>query len=87
MRWSGLPPLKATRGFEAFERERHVRAAFARDEGVDLVDDDGFDGAELLRGRAGEHEIERFRRRDEDVAGMPVEACALLRRGVAGADA
>ena len=33
-------------GFEALEREGEVRAALGGDERVDLVDDDGLDGAQ-----------------------------------------
>ncbi len=33
---------------EPLDRQRQVRAALVRDEGVDLVDDDGVDGRETL---------------------------------------
>ena len=49
-------------------REREVAAALVAEEGVDLVDDDGLDGAEdLAAALGGEHEVEGLRRGDEDV--------------------
>ncbi len=50
-RCAGWRPV-CDEGFEALERERHVRAALGGDEGVDLVDDDGLDGAEGFAGLA-----------------------------------
>ena len=48
--------------FEALEREREVRAALVACDGVDLVDDDGLDGAEELASlRAGDEQVERLR--------------------------
>ena len=77
----------AGEGFEALEREGHVCAALRRDEGVDFIDDDGFDRAEGFAGVGGEEEVEGFWRGDEDVAGVLGEAGAVSRGGVAGADA
>ena len=71
---------------EPLQREREVGAALGRHQRVDLVDDDRLD---VLQGRAGgrrEHEVERFRRRDEDVGRRLAEAHALLRRCVTGPD-
>lgn len=61
-------------------------AAFGGDEGVDLVDDDGFDGAEGFACVGGEEEIEGFGGGDENVAGMFAETGAFGGGGVAGAD-
>ena len=53
---------------EPLERQREVRAALVGGDRVDLVDDDGLgaleDAAALL---GGEQDVERLRRRDEDV--------------------
>ena len=67
----------AAEGFEALDGEGHVRAALGGDERVDLVEDDGLDGAEGFAGVGGEEEIERLGRGDEDVAGMAAEAGAV----------
>ncbi len=74
-------------GLQTLDGEGHVRAALGGDERVDLVEDDGLDGAEGFACFGGEEEIEGFGRGDEDVAGMTAEARAVLGRGVAGADA
>ena len=73
MRWRGRPDD----GFEALEREGEVRAAFGGDEGVDLIDDDGIDGAQGGGRLGGEQQVERFRGGDENVGGMAAEASAL----------
>ena len=53
---------------EAGEGEGEVAAALVAGEGVDLVDDDGADGAQdLAAALGGEHEVERLRRGDQDV--------------------
>jgi hypothetical protein len=72
--------------FEPFEREGEVGAAFGGDESVDLVDDDGRDGAERGCGFGGEEEVEGFGGGDEDVGRMAAEAGALGLGRVAGAD-
>ena len=61
-------------------------AAFGGDEGMDLIDDDGVDGAEGGGSFGGEQQVEGFGSGDEDVGGMAAEAGALGLRGVAGAD-
>ncbi len=73
-------------GFEALEREGEMGAAFGRDEGVDLIDDDGVDGAQGGGSLGGEQQVEGFRGGDEDVGGMAAEAGAFGLRGIAGAD-
>ncbi len=73
-------------GLEALEREGEVRAALARDERVDLVDDDRLDLREALPGAGGgEEEVERLGGRDEDVAGRAEHAGAVPRGRVARA--
>src|SRR5271154_283155 len=64
--------------FEALEGEGQVGAALAGHEGVDLVEDDGLDGAESFAGLGGEEQVEGLGRGDEDVAGMAAEACAFV---------
>ncbi len=46
----GEAVFAADEGFEAFEREGEVGAALVVGDGVDLVDDDGVDAAEDVRG-------------------------------------
>ncbi len=74
-------------GFEALQREGEVSSALGGNEGVDLVDDDGVDGAEGVGSLGGEQEVERLGGGDEDVGGLAAEACALALWGVSGADA
>ena len=58
----------------------------SRDEGVDLVDDDGPDGAQdLPPAVAGEQDVERLRRRHQDVRRRLRHGRALRGRRVAGA--
>ena len=54
-------------GLEPLEREEEVRAALARGHLVDLVDDDRVDRREDLALARGQQQVERLRRRDEDV--------------------
>ena len=75
------------KGFKALQREGKVGAAFGGDEGVDLIDDDGVDGAKGVGGLGGEEEVERLGRGDEDFGRLAAEAGALALGGVAGADA
>ena len=70
---------------EALERERQVRAALGRRDGVHLVDDHGLDAGEDLPRARGEHQVEALGRRDEDVGRRAQHAPALLRRRVARA--
>ena len=78
----------ADEGVEAFEREGEVGAALVVGDGVDLVDDDGADAAEVFAGLAGgEEDVEGFGRGDEDVRRVAEHGGALFGEGVAGADA
>ena len=69
---------------EAFEAQREVRAALAAGDRVDLVDDDVLDVPERVAGAAGEHQVQRFGRRDEDVRRAPGDLAAILLGRVAG---
>ena len=67
---------------QALQAEREVGAALRARDRVDLVDDHVLDAAEDLAGLAGEQEVERLGRRDEDVRrpagevrGGPRRAC------------
>jgi hypothetical protein len=71
---------------EPFEREGQVRAPLGRGHGVDLVDDHRFDVAQRLPGAGREHEVQRFRRGDEDVGRGADEVAPYVGRGVPGAD-
>ena len=74
MRWNGcLGELG-----EALEGDAKVGAALGGDHRVDLVDDDALQGAGGFARLAGEHEVERFRRGDEDVGRIAVEGGAVL---------
>jgi hypothetical protein len=76
----------AAQRFEAFERQRQMRAALVRRQRVDFVDD--------YRARARQHratgfgtkqDVQRFRGRDDDVWRLPAHAVAFGLRRVAGA--
>ena len=78
-------PVAAERG-QALERERQVSAALVRRQGMDLVDDHGARGREhAAAGFGAEQDVERFRRRDDDMRRAAAHALALARRRVARA--
>jgi hypothetical protein len=82
------PVLAADQGVQPFERERQVSAALVVGDGVDFVDDDGADVAQMFpRLARGEQKVERLRRRDQDVRRVAQHAGALDGQRVAGADA
>ncbi len=63
-------------------------AALVVGDGVDFVDDDGADAAEVFaRFACGEEDVEGFGRGDEDVRRVAEHGGALFGEGVAGADA
>ena len=71
---------------QAFEGEREVGAALVAGDGVDLVDDGGSDAGEHgAPALAREQDVERLRRRHQNVRGLPAHGLARRARGVAGA--
>ena len=75
----------ATQRVEALEADRQVRTPFGGGDGVHLVDDHGVDAPEGLPRLRGEHEVQRFRRRDEDVRRVGDEFAPVGRGRVARA--
>ena len=72
---------------EAREGEREVAAAAVAGDGVYLVDDHGAHTPQVLAAAlGGDHQVERLRRRDEDVRRPPHHRLPLRRRAVAAAD-
>ena len=74
-------------GVEPFQGERHVRAALRPRDGVHLVHDHRLERAQRLARLRGQHQVERLRRRDQDVGRLLDELAPLLLGRVAGADA
>ena len=71
---------------QPLERQRQVRAALVAGDRVDLVDDHRAHASQHLAARfAGEQDVERLRRRHQDVRRRACASRALARRGVAGA--
>ena len=58
-----------------------MRPALAGNESVDLVENDGLDGAQRLARIRSQHQVDGFRRRDENV-GRPAGESRALRAGV-----
>src|SRR2546428_67796 len=78
--------IPAAQLLEPLEGQREVRAALRRDDGVDLVDDDALHRAERLAREARQDQVQRLRRRDENVRGLALVTGSLARRCVAGPD-
>ena len=71
---------------QPFEAEGEVDTAFVSGEGVDFVHDDGADGTEhFARFGAGEQQVERFRRGDEDVRRLAEHGLPVALWGITGA--
>ena len=64
---------------EALEAEGEVRAALRAGDRMDLVDDDVLDPAQDLAGGAGQHQVERLGRRDQDVGRVASDLPAIVR--------
>ena len=63
--------FRRAQDFEPFQRQEEVSAALRGDDGVDLVDDDGVDGAQDVPGIRSQEQVERLGRRDQDVRRRP----------------
>ena len=84
MRCAGPVPSSAS---SRSRRHGEVRAALGPRDRVDLVEDHRPHARQPGAGRRGEDQVERLGRGDEDVRRPRRERAALVRRGVAGADA
>ena len=71
---------------QPFERQRQVRAALGGHQRVDLVDDHRVHRSQPLARVRRQQQEQRLGRGDQDVGGVALEARALVRRRVAGAD-
>ena len=82
MRWNGLldDPL------EALDGQREMGAALGAGDRVHLVEDQRLDAPQRLARLRREQQVERLRRRDQDVGRLLHHLPALLGRRVAGAD-
>jgi len=67
----------ARQRFQPFQRQRQVRASLGRRQRVNLVDDHRGDAGERVTCPGRQHQVQGFRRRDQDVAGRLREARAL----------
>ena len=72
--------------FEPFEQEREEDASLVRAEGMDLINDDVRQPGEHLPRLAGEHQVEGFGGRDQDVGRVAEDALPLVARRISGAD-
>jgi hypothetical protein len=72
--------------FEPFERQREMRPALARYEGVNLIDDDRIDIDEPLTRPGRQQQKQRLGRGDENVCPPPPETGAFVRRRVTGSN-
>ena len=70
---------------EPLERDGQMRAALRAGHGVDLVDDHVFDPAQRLAGLAGQEQVERLGRGDEDLGRVARQLPARVGGSVAGA--
>ena len=72
-------PARPHHPFEAFQCEREMGAALVAGHGVEFVNDDVADGAQLLaEARGGQQDKKRLRRGDEDVRRPPEHRIALV---------
>jgi hypothetical protein len=77
----------ADEGVQTFEGQGQVRAAFVISDGVDFIDDDGADVAQIVAALVRrEQDVERFRRGDDDVRRTLEHEPALGLQRVPGAD-
>ena len=64
-----------------------MSSPFCIDQGMQLVEDHSFcRGKHILAGFAGQHQVERFGRGDQDVRGFPYHPLPFAGGGIARAD-
>ena len=82
-------PLRRARGqlLQPLQAEGQMGAALGAGQGVDLVDDHVLDAAQDLGRLAGEDQVQRLGRGDEDVRRVADQVAPLVGRRVAGPDA
>ena len=82
------PVFAAHQRVQPFQCKRQVSAALVVGDRVDFVDDHGADTAQMLaRFGRSQQQVQRLRRRDQDVRRIAQHAGALAGQRVAGADA
>jgi hypothetical protein len=77
--WLGV---RGAESLQPLEAQREMRTALGAGDGVDLVDDHVLHAAEDLARAAGQHQVERFGGRDQDVRGVARDLPSILGRGV-----
>ena len=76
----------AGEGFQALERKRQMRAPLVVRDGMDFIDDHRLNGFEDLTAFfCSQQNVERFRRRDQDVGRAVQHGPAVMHQGIAGA--
>ena len=80
IRWTSRPAAAR----QPLERQRQMRAALGRGDRVDLVDDAPLGAGEQLLRAAGQHQVQRLGRRDQDVRRLAQHRLALALGRVAG---
>jgi hypothetical protein len=74
-------------GLEPLKREGEMRPSLVPGDGVDLVDDDRLDAREGGPGAfSGQIQVQRFRRRHQEVRRSADHQLPLVRRGITGPD-
>src|SRR5580658_1849793 len=68
---------------QPLQRERQMCSTFRRHQRMNLIDDHRLDRSQRLTRTRGQHQVQRLRRCDEDLAGMPSEARTIARACIA----
>src|ERR1700760_5141533 len=63
-----------------------MRSALRRHKRMNFVDDYRLNRSQRLAGTRGQHQVQRFRCRDENLTRMPPKACTLARTRISGAN-
>ncbi len=75
----------AAQGLEPFEAERQVCPAFRAGDRVDLVDDHVLDPTQDIARGAGQHQVQGFRRGDQDIRRTTRDLASILGGRITGA--